>query len=226
MLWLRLGANYGMTNWIQTWNLLMSTSCWTLKGNWNILDHNSKCDQMSQKHILANKYTNFELFSNACFTLVSKVTIHFKIFNVNSMLSMLHTGLANFQNCPCGVSLRIFYRMLSIPGWDLLSHLWRVDKIQGRKGRIRIFYSPAGSSVLGKTLPEVSTTARGCRPRTVLKTECTVFPNSNRPSLVNNIFTFFLHCTKSLPKYSEWFRAVITARSFLNWTISERVNGN
>ena len=50
---------------------------------------------MSQKHILANKCTNFELFSNACFTVVSKVTIHFKIFNANSMLSMLHTGLAN-----------------------------------------------------------------------------------------------------------------------------------
>ena len=101
---------------------------------------------MSQKHILANKCTNFELFSNACFTLVSKVTIHFKIFNANSMLSMLHTGLANFQNCPCGVSLIIFYRMLSILGWDLSYHLQRVDKIQGRKGRIRIFYSPAGSS--------------------------------------------------------------------------------
>ena len=62
-------------------------------------------------------------YSNACFTLVSKVTIHFKIFNANSMLSMLHTGLANFQNCPCGVSLRIFYRMLGILGWDLSYHL-------------------------------------------------------------------------------------------------------
>ena len=146
---------------------------------------------MSQKHTLANKCTNFELFSNACFTLVSKVTIHFKIFNANSMLSMLHTGLANFQNCPWGVLLRISFRMLSIPGWDPLYHLKRVDKIQGGKGRRRVFYSPAGSSVLGKTVPEVSTTARGCRPRTVLKTECTVFPNSNWPSLVNNIFTFF-----------------------------------
>ena len=38
-----------------------------------------------------------------------------------------------------------------------------------------ICYSPAGRAVLGKTVPEVSTTARGRRPRAVLETEGTVF---------------------------------------------------
>ena len=45
-----------------------------------------------------------------------------------------------------------------------------------------ICYSPAGRSVLGKTVPEVLDTARGRRPRAVSKTEGTVFPNTDRPS--------------------------------------------
>ena len=57
---------------------------------------------------------------------------------------------------------------------------------------IHICYSPAGRSVLGKTVPEVLDTARGRRPRAVLKTEGTVFPNTDRPRLVNNIFIFFV----------------------------------
>ena len=44
---------------------------------------------------------------------------------------------------------------------------------------IYICYSPAGRSVLGETVPEVLSTARGRRPRAVL-----------RPR-VNNIFIFF-----------------------------------
>ena len=36
---------------------------------------------------------------------------------------------------------------------------------------VRICYSPAGRSVLGKTVPEVLSTAQGRRPRAVLKTE-------------------------------------------------------
>ena len=55
-----------------------------------------------------------------------------------------------------------------------------------------ICYSPAGRSVLGKTVPEVLDTTRGRRPRAVLKTEGTVFPNTDQPRLVNNIFIFFL----------------------------------
>ena len=57
--------------------------------------------------------------------------------------------------------------------------------------RIYICYSPAGRSVLGKTVPEVLDTALGLRPRAVLKTEGTVFPNTDQPRLVNNIFIFF-----------------------------------
>ena len=54
-----------------------------------------------------------------------------------------------------------------------------------------ICYSQAGRSVLGKTVPEVSSTARGRRPRAVLETEGTVFPNTDRPRPVNNIFIYF-----------------------------------
>ena len=54
-----------------------------------------------------------------------------------------------------------------------------------------ICYSPAGRSVLGKIVPEVSSTARGRRPRAVLETEGTVFPNTDRPRPVNNIFIYF-----------------------------------
>ena len=41
---------------------------------------------------------------------------------------------------------------------------------------VNICYSPAGRSVLGKT---------------VLETEGTVFPNTDRPRPVNNIFIYF-----------------------------------
>ena len=47
---------------------------------------------------------------------------------------------------------------------------------------LHICYSPAGRSVLGKTVPEVLDTARGRRPRAVSKTEGTVFPNTDRPN--------------------------------------------
>ena len=46
-------------------------------------------------------------------------------------------------------------------------------------------YSPAGKSVLGETVPEVLSTARG---RT--QTEGTLSPNTDRPRPVNNIFIF------------------------------------
>ena len=61
---------------------------------------------------------------------------------------------------------------------------------EGSKGNI--YYLPAGRSVLRKTVPEVLSTARGRRPRAVLKTEGTVFLNTDRPRPANNIFIFFL----------------------------------
>ena len=69
-----------------------------------------------------------------------------------------------------------------------------------RFSALYICYSPAGRSVLGKTVPEVLDTDRGRRPRAVLKTEGTVFPNTDRPRLVNNIFIFFLNRTKGVRK--------------------------
>ena len=55
-----------------------------------------------------------------------------------------------------------------------------------------ICYLPGGRSVWEKTVPEVLSTARGRRPRAVLKTKGTVFSHTDRPSPVNNIFIFFL----------------------------------
>ena len=52
---------------------------------------------------------------------------------------------------------------------------------------INICYLPAGRSVLGKTVPKVSS----MRPRAVLKTEGTVFPNTDRPRPANDVFIFF-----------------------------------
>ena len=43
---------------------------------------------------------------------------------------------------------------------------------------------------MGKTGPEVLDTARGRRPKAVHKAEGTVFPNTDRLWLVNNIFIF------------------------------------
>ena len=57
---------------------------------------------------------------------------------------------------------------------------------------IHICYLPAGRSVLGKTVPEVLSTARGHRTRAVLKTEGTVFLNTDRPKPENNVFIFSL----------------------------------
>jgi len=44
---------------------------------------------------------------------------------------------------------------------------------------------------LGKTVPEVLSTARGRRPRAVLESKGTVFPNTDRPRPANNVFIFF-----------------------------------
>ena len=61
--------------------------------------------------------------------------------------------------------------------------------------QINICYSPAGRSVLGETVPEVLSTAKGGT-----QTEDTVSPNTDRPRPVNNIFIFFLLRFKSFRK--------------------------
>ena len=40
-------------------------------------------------------------------------------------------------------------------------------------------------------MPSVLSMALGLRPRAILKTEGTVFPNTDRPRPVNNVFIFF-----------------------------------
>ena len=40
-------------------------------------------------------------------------------------------------------------------------------------------------------MPKVLSTARGCRPRAVLKTKGTVFSNTDQPRTANNVFIFF-----------------------------------
>ena len=56
---------------------------------------------------------------------------------------------------------------------------------------MHICYLPGGRSVWEKTVPEVLSTARGRRPRAVLKTKGTVFSHTDQPSPVNYIFIFF-----------------------------------
>ena len=57
-------------------------------------------------------------------------------------------------------------------------------------------FSVTVASKIAATVPEVLSTARGRRPRAVLKTEDTVFPITDRPRPANNVFIFF-----SLEKY-------------------------
>ena len=51
-----------------------------------------------------------------------------------------------------------------------------------RKKIINTLFAGLGRSVLGKTVPEVLSTALGLRPRAVLKTSSTVFPNTDLPA--------------------------------------------
>jgi len=51
-----------------------------------------------------------------------------------------------------------------------------------RKKIINTLFAGLSQSVLGKTVPEVLSTALGLRPRAVLKTSGTVFPNTDLPA--------------------------------------------
>ena len=74
---------------------------------------------------------------------------------------------------------------------------------------MHICYLPARRSVLGKTVPEVSSTARGRRPRAVLKSGGTVFPNTDRSRPANNVFIIF-------------FRRVL-CKQFLCWIFTAAI---
>ena len=51
-----------------------------------------------------------------------------------------------------------------------------------RKKIINTLFAGLGRSVLGKTVPSLLSTALGLRPRAVLKTSGTVFPNTDLPA--------------------------------------------
>ena len=51
-----------------------------------------------------------------------------------------------------------------------------------RKKIINTLFAGLGRSVLGQTVPSVLSTALGMRPRAVLKTSGTVFPNTDLPA--------------------------------------------
>lgn len=59
-------------------------------------------------------------------------------------------------------------------------------------------YSPGERSILEKTVPKVLHTASW--PWVVCKTEGTVFPNTDQPRLVNNIFISFRNTPQYLQK--------------------------
>ena len=61
--------------------------------------------------------------------------------------------------------------------------------------------------------------------KNISRTRSEFFSIRTDPKPVNNMF-FFLNLTKFFPKEPEWLRAVNMARSFINWTIFERVNGS
>ena len=51
-----------------------------------------------------------------------------------------------------------------------------------RKKIVHTLFAGLGPSVWGKTVPSVLSTALGLRPRAVLKTSGTVFPNTDLPA--------------------------------------------
>ena len=51
------------------------------------------------------------------------------------------------------------------------------------KKKITTLFASLGRSVLGKTVPSVFSTALGLRPRAILKTSGTVFPNTDLPAV-------------------------------------------
>ena len=95
------------------------------------------------------------------------------------------------------------------------------SKIIPNKSYIYIYVICRPRSVLGKTVPEVLSTARSRRPRAVIKTEGTVFLNTDRPRPKNIVFIFFFSgnyfirniCVDFLLKQFHTVRVRLTFRS-------------
>ena len=82
-----------------------------------------------------------------------------------------------------------------------------------RKKIINTLFARLGRSILGKTVPLVLGTALGLRPRAVLKTSGTVFPNTDRPRRANNVFIIW----QGKSERSDWF---FLGRDFTIQTVS------
>ena len=91
---------------------------------------------------------------------------------------------------------------------------------------INICYSPAGRSLSRKTVLEVVE----YRPRWYSRQIVQFFPERTDLNwwiiyiyIYIFFFIFFFNLRKFFLKEPEWFKAVTTARSSINWTIFERV---
>ena len=93
-----------------------------------------------------------------------------------------------------------YLNFLSAP---FVNHEIRLGYSTKTQGKNHACYSPAERSVLEKTVPEILSTARGRRPRAVLRTEGTIIPNTDRLRLVNDIFIFPFNFTESFPNEPE-----------------------
>ena len=92
-----------------------------------------------------------------------------------------------------------------------------------RKKIMNTLFAGLGRSVLGKTVPSVLGTALGLRPRAVLKTSGTVFPNTDHPGgkkhrCIEQSLTIFYKCYKENgPSYlADLFEPRITPYNLRN----------
>ena len=134
---------------------------------------------------------------------LTPLTVNTKNTNLFS-LRTFYGPKRNWKHCLCKISIIFYFCLFRMAVYTLFQNGFHFNiTLSSRKlallaslshlklKRIYICYSPAGRSVLGKTVPEVLSTARGRRPRAVLETEGTVFPNTDRPRPVNNVFIYF-----------------------------------
>ena len=119
---------------------------------------------------------------------------------VYGVFAVYHLGFSSKKFQSCNKSL--INQACSGPSWENIGpwsflycqYLRPIFSQYGPRAWLTryICYLPGGRSVWEKTVPEVLSTARGPRPRAVLETKGTVFPHTDWPSPVNNIFIFFL----------------------------------
>ena len=103
-----------------------------------------------------------------------------------------------------------------------MKHRLKIRRKTFSLSHIYMLFAVLGRSVLGKTVSLVLSKALDLRPRAVLKTKGTVFPNTDRPRTANNVFIFFLRdCFKS-NFFVEFFIKEIQLKSGLRARIHEK----